>query len=390
MGETVTIPLRVGKDPFKEDAPLVVSSQPSCLTLRDAISSDFEVVAVRESRDGSPAGQKPRLIARGCLYDSAQAKVALSVRDPDVVGPDGQQRDNDILPDDVCSRATTHLRGRTLFLGTFMNHYGHFITESLSRYWWPEPGERFDHLVSYSFVHNSGRPFVQKFHRHLADVLGIPIRRVRFLREPVRFEEIVVPEQLWLYDKHANERLRDLYARIADRHASHGAGRVFLSRASYAGGRLSNILPIEEVFASFGFRVLYPEEIPIRRQLALYANCEILASLSGSGMHNCLFTPAGTLTIEVGDMRSPDQPLRLQRIANAIAQVDARFIPMPARGTDRADLELLASTLRGILGERPQIGGRIALRLRRAALQIFSPRKAAWRRERYPTKGRRR
>ena len=368
---------------------LIVSSEPACLTLRDATSSDFEVVKVIET-DGSPSGRVRRMFVRGCLYDSGRAKVPLSLRAPDAVAPDGRPPDSAMLAEEVFARATMRLQGRTLFLGTFMNHYGHFITESLSRYWGPEPTERFDHLVAYTFVHNNGRPFVQRFHRHLTSILGIPIKRVRFLKDPVRFDEIVVPEQLWLYDKCANERLRGVYGRIIDRHAGpKTGGRVFLSRASYAGARLSNIHAVEDVFARFGFKVLYPEEIPIQRQLSLYANCEILASPSGSGVHNYLFTRPGTLTIEVGDLRSPHEPQRIQRIANALARVESHFVPMPSPGTDRANVSLLISTLRELLGERPRIGAHIALRVRRAALQVFAPKKAAWRRERYPTRGRR-
>ena len=387
---TATVPLRVGTDDTREDSQLLVSSEPVCLTLRDAVSSEFQVVKLQGNADGSEMRRWGRFLVRGCLYDSERARVPPSLRYPDAGAPDDHLPDSETLSEDASSRVAMHLRGRTLFLGTFMNHYGHFITESLSRYWGPEPAERFDHLVSYNFVHNGGRPFVQRFHRHLTDILGIPIKRVRFLREAVRYDEIVVPEQLWIYDQHANERLRGIYARITDRHAGpKTSGRVFLSRANYPGARLSNILAIEKTFASFGFKVLYPEELPIQRQLALYANCEILASPSGSGMHNCLFTRPGTLTIEVGDMRGPHEPRRMQRIANALSQVESHFVPMPAREADRADIGLLTSTLRNILGERPRIGGQIALSLRRAALQVFSPKKAAWRRERHPTKGRR-
>jgi capsular polysaccharide biosynthesis protein len=122
---------------------------------------------------------------------------------------------------------------------------------------------------------------------------------------------------------------------------------------------------VEEIFASFGFRVIYPERIPIAEQLTLYANCEVLASLSGSGMHNCLFARPGLMTIEVGDARARRNPVLMQRMANELAQVEAHFIPF-GEGTE-ADIEpkVVRKSLRKIMGELPRRGPVILLRLKR-------------------------
>jgi hypothetical protein len=369
---------------------LIFDDAPASVTLRDAVASRFKLIP--GSHDPSrPKGERTtRPSVLGCLYDADGGRVDLSLRRGRINRLTREPKDPDRFPAEQRGLDLTRLAGRTLFLGMFMNHYGHFITESLSRYWWPERAEAFDHVVAYPYVHDRGQVFIQPFHRYLAGALGIPLDRVTILDDPVRFDEIVVPEQLWVYDDHANVHLRALYPRISERHLSGAvARRVFLSRGVYPGARVVNAPRIEEVFAGFGFSVIYPEEIPIERQLDLYANCEILAGFSGSALHNCLFSRPGTLTIEVGDRRTPLEPHIMQQMANELSGVDARFLPYHPIAENCADPTAVAAALRDILGERPRHGPVLALHARRLATRLFTPRRAALRKTRYPTRGRR-
>lgn len=340
---------------------LIVQGEPQCLTLRDAVATRFEIVAPTEAPELPPRHSSFKAYTRGCIYEAGGARMDLSVRVGGVGGDQTKSIDPAILPPE--QRGGTWLTGRTLYLGPFMNHYGHFITESLSRYWHQEAGA-FDHYVAYPFIHNNGAIEMQAFHRYLAGLVGVPIDRVTILRSQTVFDEIVVPEQLWTYNTHVNLRMREIYRGLGARHAAKQAGgRLFLSRTSSP--RLANIAEVEDVFAGFGFRVVYPEQIAIEQQLALYANCAVLAGVSGSAMHNCLFSRAGLMTIEVGDSRSRRHPVMMQRIANELAQVDARFIPFGERDDKRIEVKKVRRQLMEILGERPRLGLVMAARLKR-------------------------
>lgn len=340
---------------------LVIDAEPQCLTLRDAIATPFQLVAPADAPEQPPRHAGIKAYTRGCLYDSEGVQVELSIRVGGVSGDQAASIDPQVLPPE--QRGGTWLAGRTLYLGPFMNHYGHFITEGLSRYWKQDIGP-VDHIVAYPFMHNNGNILMEEFHRHLAGLLEVPIDRMAILRSQTVFDEIVVPEQLWHNNVSVNAHMRAVYARIRARHAGRkSTGRIFLSRAPSK--RLGNPLAVEETFAGFGFRVIYPERVPIAEQLALYANCEVLASLSGSGMHNCLFARPGLMTIEVGDTRARRNTVTMQRMANELAQVEAHFIPF-GEGTG-SDIEprVVRKNLRKILGELPRRGPVLLLRLKR-------------------------
>jgi hypothetical protein len=340
---------------------LVVQTEPQCLTLRDAIATPFELIAPADAPDQPPRHASFKAYTRGCLYDSDGVRVDLSQRVGGVGGDQAAAIDPAVLPPE--QRGGTWLTGRTLYLGPFMNHYGHFITEGLSRYWKQDVGP-VDHVVAYPFMHNNGNIQVEDFHRHLAGLLEVPLDRMAILRSQTVFDEIVVPEQLWQSNVHVNAHMRAVYERIRGRHAGRrSSGRLLLSRAPSK--RLGNPLAVEEAFASFGFRVIYPEQMPIAEQLALYANCEVLASLSGSGMHNTLFARPGLMTIEVGDTRARRSPVLMQRMANELAQIEAHFIPFgEGTGADIAP-KVVRKNLRKTLGELPRRGPVLLLRLKR-------------------------
>jgi capsular polysaccharide biosynthesis protein len=362
MGGGANSRLRQGMSAQMNRQSHIVQTEPQCLILRDAIATPFALIPPADAPDQPPRHPSFKAYTTGCLYDADGARVDLSVRVGGVGGDQAASIDPTVLPPE--QRGGTWLTGRTLYLGTFMNHYGHFITESLSRYWRQEAGA-FDHIVAYPFMHNNGNILIRDFHRYLAGLLDVPIDRMAILRSQTVFDEIVVPEQLWANNVHVNAHMRAVYERIRRRHTGKGSrGRIFLSRAP--SGRLGNPLAVEEIFASFGFRVIYPERVKIAEQLSLYANCEILASLSGSGMHNCLFARPGLMTIEVGDMRARRDPVLMQRIANEMAQVEAQFIPFGEETDARIEPKVVRKSLRNILGEMPRRGPVLLLRLKRA------------------------
>ena len=359
------------------EASYVVEVEPRCVTLRDAIATPFALIALVDAPEHLPRDAHLEACMRGCLYDADGTRAELSVRAGGIEGDQVASIDPVVLPRE--QRGGTWLTGRTLYLGRFMNRYGPFVTETLSRYWLKDAGP-FDHVVAYPFTHSNGNILVQDFHRYLAGLLDVPIGRMAVLRSQTVFDEIVVPEQLWTNNVQVNARMREIYGRIRDRHAgTKSAGRIFLSGAP--SGRLANPLAVEEAFAGYGFRVLYPERVPIADQLTLYANCETLAGLSGSGMHNCLFARPGLLTIEVGDTGARARPPINQRIANELAQVDARFIPFGEETEPSIDPKLVRRNLRDILGERPRCGPVLLLRLRRGLEWLTGPRKARKRRK---------
>lgn len=67
---------------------------------------------------------------------------------------------------------------------------------------------------------------------------------------------------------------------------------IYLRRRG-ATRRLTNQDAVEQVFAARGFRIVAPEVLSVREQLALFSRAKVLAGPTGAAMANMLFSPRG-------------------------------------------------------------------------------------------------
>lgn len=142
---------------------------------------------------------------------------------------------------------------------------------------------------------------VPPWQRAALDLLGIPSARVRPLVPGWhRVGEAVVCVAAERSTVPHRAHLLDLRTRLLD---AAGAGpappaRIFVSRAR-SRRPLANEAELLPVLSSFGFDVVFPEELSFADQIRLFARAEAVAGLNGTGMLNELFCPSGAAIIEL-------------------------------------------------------------------------------------------
>jgi hypothetical protein len=329
----------------------------------------------------------------GCLYSPEGGKLALSQRFFGV-GFQFRPEDPDRL-DPAVAAAAPRLSGRTLYLGHYLAHYGHFLTETLSTFWIFEkqPAAAFDRIAFHPGFF--GRTLTG-YARHCFAAFGIAPEAVVMLDDgPVRFEEVVVPERLLRLCHAADPLLRGVFDRIraatlAGRDPVPSRGLYISRRSSYwrTGRRIvANEAIIEELFRSRGFAIVRPEAVPFPDQVALYAAAPTLAGLSGSALHNCLFQRPGGRLIEIEHpdvYREGDSlPARTQDLCNAVAGVAGTFVPFTTGRSlwggqvRHIDPASVAAALKLRPTTRTPIRRRLAAAIETGALDLLPPVRAA-------------
>jgi hypothetical protein len=267
------------------------------------------------------------------------------------------------------------LPGRSLYLGHYTGHYGHFLMETLARLWalGSESLEAngFDRVVFHPFLHKT--PAVKKFSPACISfsAFGIEARQVVMVDRPLRFESLTVPPAALEINCSVSPVMAATYRRIIDyclprKSASPGFWRnlqgwssarplrLYLSRRRAKGFHsMINERQVENVFLDAGFRVMHPEHWRFEQQVALFQRAEIIAGVEGSALHNSVFMRPGQRVINIGTPREPTGNILNQRLCDNLSGALSGYIPFEGeviRGSKALyDIDFLRSALKKVL-----------------------------------------
>jgi len=228
------------------------------------------------------------------------------------------------------------LAGTWLYGGNFTDHFGHFIAECLPTLW-PEKVE-VDGLVFHRYLNPD--PVVADFHRELLGYAGFGDLPVHIVSgRAAQVESLWVPTRPVTVNGWAHQQAVDVWRRIV---ANAGGpapdvDRVWFSRAEFnerqraTGKRVRSTAErdreLDSLFAAAGFRVVVPEELPVREQIRTAAGASVLAGQAGTALHLAVFAEAGTRCIEIGDTRTPKKGLLNQQVIHAVREHRVAYIP---------------------------------------------------------------
>jgi hypothetical protein len=258
---------------------------------------------------------------------------------------------NEWNPDDPLkyteSLPTVTLKGRSIYLGHYTGHYGHFLLETLSRFWHllsPEQVKQYDHFVFHPFLHDTPNPRTFSPAKICLDAFGIATEKVSFISNSTIFERIDVPAPMFEINHKADPVMAKVYEKLK-RYSlklntsslgliqrlkgwpQQGDLKIYISRRKAKGYHpIENDRDVEGVFASHGFKIFHPEKWGFEKQIAIFDRASVLAGTEGSAMHNSVFMRSGTHLLTIGTPRFPSGRILNQDLCNVLSGVHNHYI----------------------------------------------------------------
>ena len=176
----------------------------------------------------------------------------------------------------------------------FPGHYGHLVTEQLSRLWaWP------------SIRAEVGRPRVllstrterarlHVFERELLAAFGVAEDDVVLIDRPVRVERLLAASPMMAQPRFVHPAVERVWCQLGDTLAAQAPDRerprrIFCGRTT--GKRACrNAAEVEALFVEEGFTVVHPEEHSLAEQAALFRDADVIAGYAGAAMFNLCHT----------------------------------------------------------------------------------------------------
>lgn len=293
----------------------------------DAIVTAFEVDA--------PPEKAPRKRTRGAVHTSDGTLVPTSQRAGGVRGEHVRAADpgrTEVVPDRV-------LAGTWLYVGNWMTHFGHFLTETLTTLWPRVDG--IDGLLAHPFTFPRRAPSDAEL--TLAAAAGFDLTPHLVEDQAVRVERLLVPSRPFVPNAVASPEAVTVWERVAEAAGRARTPRVFLSRQRFhaahreAKGRphrreLVGEAELDTLAARHGFTVVHPEGLEVSEQVRLAAGAELIAGVSGTALHLSAFAGTDTRVLELGDARAPHGLPNQQVISAARAHRYAALPYVPGPG----------------------------------------------------------
>ncbi|MBT9290112.1 glycosyltransferase family 61 protein [Prosthecodimorpha staleyi] len=247
------------------------------------------------------------------------------------------------------------IRRPAVYGGLIYPQFGHNLLELPGRLWaCPDPGDR--RPVVFHQVQSPANRMDESW-SYLGPLLlaaGLGRRRIVVVRGPMLCEDLLVPQPTIAISQSIRAGFHDVYRRIVRRMPLppvEAHRRIYLSRSRFTPTRPTpvNERALEARLAeALGFKVIYPEELSVERQIAHIRNAEIVAGLDGSALHMALFARPGTMVISLAT-----RLLVNQAVIDFAAELRGRHIDIggvPDEPSDwRLDVEALVGQIAALI-----------------------------------------
>ena len=208
-----------------------------------------------------------------------------------------------------------NIKETVIYGGICFGAFGHLLTESMCRLWYAFENEyRIVMLLP---------PDVKHINMDIFDLMGIR-DRILFLKEPTRFEKVIVPDQtLRLHFDYKTEHCIP-YEKIIQAAPKMNYEKIYLTRSHLKNTNDINEEYFEKFFRKRGYVIIAPEEYSFEEQVGIINAAKDVICTMGTLSHLALFCQEGVnLTIIRRDDRSTLLP---QTLINQLKRLKVYYV----------------------------------------------------------------
>ena len=189
----------------------------------------------------------------------------------------------------LLSEEPEYIPETVVFGGIYIDHYGHIITECLSRLWWfVENADCGYKCVFISSFNRIGTQFIE-----LLALLGIPEENIILCQKPTRFDTIIIPDQASVLTAGYNAKAKTIYNAIRDSVKPAQHKKVYLTRTKLPINDIINEEYFENYYSTQGFQIISPELLSVKEQVEIMSSVQQLVCTEGTLGHQVAFCQDG-------------------------------------------------------------------------------------------------
>lgn len=212
-----------------------------------------------------------------------------------------------------------------IFIGNVFMQFGHFMLEHMNRaYAFLDKKYKKAKLV---LINNTDVRVVPEYMYNFLELLGAKRENIIILNQTTRFRNVFVPTQGFNIPVYSSEAFGKTYDTIAKNAPNtEEYEKIYVSRGALKQCRTFGEGVVQKIFEKNGYKIIYPETLPLVQQIALVKNCKYLAGCAGTALHLALFMKPGGTVIQIKRNRLPKDNADIQNLINDTKKLNGVFI----------------------------------------------------------------
>lgn len=241
-----------------------------------------------------PKGDVHRPIVRAGVFDANQNFIPQSITWSGTTATNTPPKHSPIIEQ--------RLDGCYLFMGPLISHFGHFLIESVARFWALHPyKDQIDGILFYPKSQNSADQKLEKLLPALR-ALGADMP-VKNILDVTQVQQLIVPPQgMGMFDLSSGAPEARQFARstMGKGIAPNGPEKLYISRSrlEHPKGSILGETALELLLEEEGFVTYHPELHSIEDQIATYRAAQVIISMDTSPLH--LVALVGNPNVKIG------------------------------------------------------------------------------------------
>jgi capsular polysaccharide biosynthesis protein len=227
-------------------------------------------------------------------------------------------------------------------------HYGHVLSEQMSRLWGWEAAKARHPDLKVLLGKRPGASGVQPFEAAILEAVGVPSNDIMLVGGPVRVERLVAATPMFSMPDYVSPRITPIWNVVGLTVGAQADGRPLPKRFFCGRNKETRLClnseAVEEVFAQAGFEILYPADLPFSSQVALFQQAEVVAGYVGSALFTLCFCAKPKRVLMVSSWCPPSRTKAAMSTLSLPCSV-MRWMCFGPRRTDQSRIPTTTSTL---------------------------------------------
>lgn len=186
-----------------------------------------------------------------------------------------------------------------IFVGYLLNEWGNCLVDGLKKLWFLHTVEGKKLLANgaiVAFITMNNQP-LPSHQRELWRLAGFDSSKWILVKEPTRFDEVIVPEnslitypdETRLFDERFIDVIQTIKNQAIKEANTKALERIYFTRTNLKVKKDYNEQQIEKLFKRLGYEIVSPEKLSIVNQIFLWSTSKHIATTEGSISHSSMF-----------------------------------------------------------------------------------------------------